>query len=67
MTRRPSAGDILAGLDADRRLQVLHGEDATQPHGWEADPTPLTPRRLVPPFPVDALPPWGGGHGAGGR
>jgi hypothetical protein len=25
---------------------------------WDADPTPLTPGRLVPPFPVDALPPW---------
>jgi hypothetical protein len=58
VTQRRSARDILAGLDADRRLAVLHGEDASQPQGWDADPTPLTPRRLVPPFPVDALPPW---------
>lgn len=58
MTQRPSARDILAGLDADRRLAVLHGEDQQEPRGWEDNPTPLTPRRLVPPFPVDALPPW---------
>ncbi|MCF7553777.1 YfjI family protein [Pseudonocardia sp. WMMC193] len=58
MTQRRSARDILTGLDADRRLAVLHGEDAAQPQGWDADPTPLTPRRLVPPFPVDALPTW---------
>ncbi|GAA2870973.1 hypothetical protein GCM10010472_30400 [Pseudonocardia halophobica] len=58
MTQRRSARDILAGLDADRRLAVLHGEDQTAAQGWDADPTPLTPHRLVPPFPVDALPEW---------
>ncbi|GAA4550260.1 DUF3987 domain-containing protein [Pseudonocardia xishanensis] len=58
MTQRRSAHDILAGLDTDHRLAVLHGDDAPQPQGWDADPIPLTPRRLVPPFPVDALPPW---------
>ncbi|MCE3554447.1 DUF3987 domain-containing protein [Pseudonocardia sp. RS11V-5] len=57
-SRRTTAHDILAGLDADRRLAVLHGEDQPEPQGWDADPTPLTPRRLVPPFPVDALPSW---------
>lgn len=56
--RRRSAHEILTGLDADRRLAVLHGEDQPAGRGWDADPTPLTPRRLVPPFPVDALPPW---------
>ncbi len=55
---RRTAHDILTGLDADRHLAVLHGEDTAGPQGWDADPTPLTPRRLVPPFPVDALPPW---------
>ena len=58
MNQRRSARDILAGLDADHRLAVLHGEDTSQPQGWDADPAPLTPRRLVSPFPVDALPPW---------
>ncbi|MCE3552846.1 DUF3987 domain-containing protein [Pseudonocardia sp. RS11V-5] len=58
MTRRRTANDILNGLDADRHLRALHGEDLPQSQGWDADPTPLTPRRLVPPFPVDALPPW---------
>ncbi len=58
MTRR-TVDDILTGLDADRRLAVVHGGEDTQPRGgWDADPTPLTPRRLTPPFPVDALPPW---------
>ncbi|MCF7552172.1 YfjI family protein [Pseudonocardia sp. WMMC193] len=60
MTQRRSARDILAGLDADHRLAVLHGENTPQVQGWDSDPTPLTPRRLVPPFPVDALPPWVG-------
>jgi replicative DNA helicase len=58
VTQRPSARDILAGLDAEHRLAVLHGEHAPTAQGWDADPTPLIPRRLVPPFPVDALPPW---------
>jgi replicative DNA helicase len=62
MNRRPgtTGEQILARLDAQRRLAVLHGEDQ-QPAGaadWDADPTPLTARRLLPPFPVDALPPW---------
>jgi replicative DNA helicase len=26
--------------------------------GWDGDPVPLTARRLLPPFPVDALPGW---------
>ncbi len=25
---------------------------------WDGDPVPLSPRRLLPPFPVDALPGW---------
>ncbi|MDX6410192.1 MAG: replicative helicase [Gaiellaceae bacterium] len=58
MTRRRTADDILTGLDADRRLSILHNDDVSAAQGWDADPTPLTPRRLVPPFPVDALPPW---------
>jgi replicative DNA helicase len=58
VTQRRSARDILTRLDADRRLAVLHGEDHTAPPSWDADPTPLTPPRLVPPFPVDALPTW---------
>ncbi|GAA1858778.1 hypothetical protein GCM10009836_43770 [Pseudonocardia ailaonensis] len=60
MTRRTSR-DILSGLDAERHLAVLHGDHLPAPAaGWESDPTPLTPRRLVPPFPVDALPSWVG-------
>jgi len=63
MTRRhaTSAEQILARLDAQRRLAVLHGDDQPNPEateGWEADPTPLRARRLLPPFPVDALPGW---------
>ncbi|GAA4554268.1 YfjI family protein [Pseudonocardia xishanensis] len=58
MTRRRTANDILNGLDADRRLAILHNDDQSAAQGWEADPTPLTPRRLAPPFPVDALPTW---------
>lgn len=58
MTRRRTVDDILTGLDADRRLAVVHGEAPEPSAGWESDPTPLTPRRLTPPFPVDALPPW---------
>jgi replicative DNA helicase len=58
VTRRRTANDILTGLDADRHLRALHGEDRPPAQGWDADPTPLTPRRLVAPFPVDALPPW---------
>ncbi|SDH02596.1 YfjI family protein [Pseudonocardia oroxyli] len=58
MTRRRTATDILNGLDADRRLAILHNDDQPTAQGWDADPTPLTPRRLAPPFPVDALPTW---------
>jgi hypothetical protein len=59
VTRRRTAHDILTGLDAQHRLAVLHGDDQPAPvAGWDSDPTPLTPRRLVPPFPVDALPSW---------
>lgn len=58
MTRRRTAHDILTGLDAQRHLEVLHGETREPAQGWESDPTPLSPRRLVPPFPVDALPSW---------
>lgn len=59
MTRRRTAHDILTGLGAERRLQVLHGDDQpASAAGWDSDPTPVTPRRLVPPFPVDALPSW---------
>jgi hypothetical protein len=58
VTQRRSSRDILTGLDADRRLAVLHSDDTSGAQGWDADPTPLTPRRLTPPFPVDALPAW---------
>jgi hypothetical protein len=58
VSTRRTANDILTGLDAERRLAVLHGDDQPGTGGWDADPTPLTPRRLVPPFPVDALPAW---------
>ncbi|GAA4963061.1 YfjI family protein [Pseudonocardia tropica] len=58
MTRRRTANDILNGLDADRRLAILHNDDHPTALGWDADPTPLAPRRLAPPFPVDALPTW---------
>lgn len=55
---RPTAAQILTQLDAERRLAVLHGDDQPLAAGWDADPTPLTARRLLPPFPVDTLPPW---------
>jgi hypothetical protein len=58
VSRRRTANDILTGLDAERRLAVLHGDDQPTAEGWDAEPTRLTPRRLVPPFPVDALPSW---------
>ncbi|SFO59111.1 Protein of unknown function [Pseudonocardia ammonioxydans] len=58
MSRRRTASDILTGLDAEYRLALLHGDDELASEGWDVDPTPLTPRRLLPPFPVDALPPW---------
>ncbi len=62
MNPRPgtSGEEILARLDAQHRLAVLHGEDQAPPtmSGWDAQPAPLRPRRLLRPFPVDALPPW---------
>lgn len=33
-----------------------------QPAPWDGEPVPLTARRLLPPFPVDALPPWVAEH-----
>ena len=48
--RTPSAEEILAGLSSPPPPEA--SED-----GWEP-PVPLTARRLLPPFPVDALPGW---------
>jgi replicative DNA helicase len=31
---------------------------AVAPAAWDGDPVPLTARRLLPPFPLDALPGW---------
>ncbi|MGH2875684.1 MAG: YfjI family protein [Sciscionella sp.] len=56
---RPSAEDILGHLDARASLQALHDQhDAAAAAGWDSDPAPLTARRLLPSFPVDALPTW---------
>ncbi len=41
-----------AGADPGRPLRVLAGT------GWDGEPVPLSARRLLPPFPVDALPGW---------
>jgi len=60
--RTTSAEQILTRLDADNRLSVLHGENQPVPSGWDADPISLAARRLLPPFPVDALPPWVSDH-----
>jgi replicative DNA helicase len=62
MNPRPgtTGEQILSRLDAQHRLAVLHGEEQAGPAtaGWDAQPTPLRPRRVLPPFPVDALPSW---------
>jgi len=61
VTRSPggtTAEQILTRLDAGHRLVVQQGAAEPAPAGWDADPTPLAPRRLLPPFPVDAFPPW---------
>ena len=61
MTRSPggtTAEQILTRLDAGHRLVVQQGAAEPASAGWDADPTPLAPRRLLPPFPVDAFPPW---------
>jgi hypothetical protein len=63
---------ILAELSAERTLRALHGEPTQgrppgaedpaprEPPPWDGDPVPLSARRLLPPFPVDALPGWVG-------
>jgi hypothetical protein len=56
--RTTTAQQILTRLDADNRLTVLHGENQPATAGWDADPITLAARRHLPPFPVDALPPW---------
>ena len=64
MTRSPggtTAEQILTRLDAGHRLMVQHAAEPASA-GWDADPTPLAPRRLLPPFPVDAFPPWVADH-----
>lgn len=50
--RTPSADEILTDLG-------VSAGPATAEDRWEA-PIPLTARRLLPPFPVDALPGWVG-------
>lgn len=54
-TARADVEAIVTSLDADRRVRALH---ADRPAPWDGDPTPLTARRLLPAFPVDALPAW---------
>jgi hypothetical protein len=54
-----SGEQILRQLGAHRTLTALHDTPpAPATDGWEGDPTPLIARRLLPPFPVDALPGW---------
>jgi hypothetical protein len=55
--RTTTGEDILRQLDARRTLAALH-DPPPSTDGWDAEPTPLTARRLLPPFPVDALPSW---------
>lgn len=50
------------------RVPLLPGstvDGGTGPAGpapWDGEPVPLSARRLLPPFPVDALPPWVAEH-----
>ena len=49
MTRSPggtTAEQILTRLDAGHRLVVQHAAEPASA-GWDADPTPLAPRRLL--------------------
>jgi replicative DNA helicase len=50
--------DILNRLGADKALHALHDSHDHPAAGWEGEPVPLSARRLLPPFPVDALPAW---------
>jgi replicative DNA helicase len=47
---RPTADELLRQLAGDSTAR------AAAP--WEGEPVPLSARRLLPPFPVDALPAW---------
>ena len=47
---RPTAEELLRQLASDRAPQ------AAVP--WEGEPVPLSAHRLLPPFPLDALPSW---------
>src|SRR6266700_1433878 len=49
---RPTADIILSQLAPD-----LASTPAPAP-AWEGEPVPLSARRLLPPFPIDALPGW---------
>lgn len=51
---RATADEILGRLDARATLAAVHDES----QAWDAEPAPLTPRRLLPAFPTDALPDW---------
>ena len=51
--RRPSTAAAAVDMPA-------HADRVADRHGlaWDGPPTPLTARRLMPPFPVDVLPGW---------
>src|SRR6266536_3106847 len=49
---RPTA-DIILGQLAPNLTSA-----ATQSVEWEGEPVPLSARRMLPPFPIDALPGW---------
>ena len=56
----PTPEHQLARPTVDIILGQVAPHLATAPDAapWEGEPVPLTARRLLPPFPVDVLPPW---------
>ena len=56
----PTPEHQLARPTVDIILGHVAPQLATAPESppWEGEPVPLTARRLLPPFPVDVLPPW---------
>jgi replicative DNA helicase len=69
---RAAAAAILGALGAEDQLRALHQPaawpteaawaDRATPSGagvrWDGPPTPLSARRLLPPFPLDVFPTW---------
>ncbi|GAB6899614.1 YfjI family protein [Kineosporia succinea] len=60
---RPSAphrrGPVRAVPDLDTPPQADHAGQADRvPPQWDGPPTPLSPARMLPPFPVDVFPAW---------